>query len=149
MSKPLVSAPSALRTWRRASSSPARFDERLSPGDDPLGGWVLARFDSGALAAGGRRGTERPGHAKGLEFPCVVMVGVEEEFLPHKRTLELGGSLVTARRLCYVGYVACAAARKRLCITLVPAALDLWLAEPSARRRASSRSCPRLGTRTD
>lgn len=41
--------------------------------------------------------------SKGLEFPYVFMVGMEEEFLPHKRTLEADGDVTEERRLCYVG----------------------------------------------
>lgn len=52
--------------------------------------------------------------AKGLEFPVVFMVGMEEGLFPHSRALTDSHELEEERRLCYVGITR---ARKRLIMT--------------------------------
>ena len=59
--------------------------------------------------------------AKGLEFPLVLMTGLEETIFPHSRSIESTAALEEERRLCYVGMtraeeqliITCARQRRR------------------------------------
>jgi DNA helicase-2/ATP-dependent DNA helicase PcrA len=53
--------------------------------------------------------------AKGLEFDAVFLTGLEENVLPHSRSLQGDGDLEEERRLCYVGITR---ARKHLTLSL-------------------------------
>lgn len=41
--------------------------------------------------------------AKGLEFPLVIIAGMEDELFPHRMSLDAPNGLAEERRLCYVG----------------------------------------------
>lgn len=62
--------------------------------------------------------------AKGLEFPLVLLCGMEDGLFPHQRTLNDPGGLEEERRLCYVG--------------VTRAMRELWLTYAEQRRMHGS-----------
>jgi superfamily I DNA/RNA helicase len=125
-------APSATAAQRRIDNvegllgSLARFEAK-APGPDALGDYLRKlSLESGEEAdtSGDKIVLTTLHGAKGLEFPVVFMVGLEEELLPHARTLnpqatdaldpDHASDVSEERRLCYVGITR---AQRKLYIT--------------------------------
>jgi len=69
--------------------------------------------------------------AKGLEFPIVFIVGMEEEMFPHSRSVRDNSRLEEERRLCYVGMT-----RAQRELHLVYANQRLFMGTTSVRPRS-------------
>ena len=100
----LVSAAREYET-RTAEPSLAGFVDQLS---------LLSDADEEAGARDARVLMMTMHSAKGLEFPVVVIAGLEEGLFPHSRSAEDEAELEEERRLCYVGITR---AQRRLVMT--------------------------------
>ena len=100
-----------------------------------LGGFlesVSLVADVDNLAEGGEAVTLMTLHsAKGLEFPVVYLVGLEEGVFPHSRSLTSDSELEEERRLCYVGMT-----RAREELHLVHAHRRSLYGQPNFNRRS-------------
>ena len=94
--------------------------------------------------------------AKGLEFPVVFLVGLEQGLLPHSRSLQDAAALEEERRLCYVGITRAQellylthARERRLWGSREPAARSQFLAELPKELLTSNvaTALPRTGSR--
>lgn len=100
-------------------SAAKEYETRNGNGDASLGGFVdqlslLSDADESEGAADARVLMMTLHSAKGLEFPVVVMAGMEENLFPHSRSSDNRAELEEERRLCYVGMTR---ARRRLVLT--------------------------------
>jgi DNA helicase-2/ATP-dependent DNA helicase PcrA len=98
--------------------SAAREYETRNP-EPSLGGFVdqlslLSDVDEEAGAKNARVLMMTMHSAKGLEFPVVVIAGLEEGLFPHSRSADDEAELEEERRLCYVGITR---AQRRLVLT--------------------------------
>ena len=98
--------------------SAAREYESRDP-DAALGGFVdrlslLSEADEAEGAAEARVWLMSMHAAKGLEFPTVIVAGMEEGLFPHSRSTDDAGEIEEERRLCYVCLTR---ARERLILT--------------------------------
>ncbi len=106
-----------LENVQELASSMVAFLEN-EPDDPTLSGFldeVALYTDLDEMAAGDNAVTMMTMHAaKGLEFPCVFVVGMEEGLFPGNRALGDEEELEEERRLCYV---AMTRAKERLTLT--------------------------------
>jgi len=127
----LVSSASTFEEDYDPENDPMRFDEAVAkmnegsvaaPETPPLLEMVRAYLESVSLVADSDAVDPDRGAvqlmtlhaAKGLEFPAVAMLGLEENVLPHSRAAMSDSEMEEERRLCFVGITR---AMKRLIMT--------------------------------
>lgn len=100
-------AQSRLENLQELVNVTAQYDSTTSPEERDLGGFlegVALVSDVDTLQNEGDAVTLMTLHSsKGLEYPVVFMLGMEEGVFPHSRALGSDGELEEERRLCYVG----------------------------------------------
>ena len=124
---------SRLENLQEFTNVTAEYD--ASTESPSLGGFlesVSLVADVDNLAEGGDAVTLMTLHsAKGLEFPVVYLVGLEEGVFPHSRSLTSDSELEEERRLCYVGMT-----RAREELHLVHAHRRSLYGQPNFNRRS-------------
>jgi DNA helicase-2/ATP-dependent DNA helicase PcrA len=103
----LMELVSAAREYegREAEASLGGFTDKLS---------LLSEVDEGQGSLEARIWLMTLHAAKGLEFPTVIMSGLEEGVFPHSRAFDEEDEMAEERRLCYVGMTR---ARSQLVLT--------------------------------
>ena len=116
---------------REPEASLGGFTDKLS---------LLSEVDEGQGSVDARIWLMTLHAAKGLEFPTVVMTGLEEAGLPHSRAFDEEDEMAEERRLCYVGMTR---ARSQLVLTGAIATARVWRGTSRWSRRGSSTKCHR------